>query len=157
MIYFDYNATTPLDSKVREAMLPFLGGDLGQPFEPAPDRTPRALSPGRSPRRSRDRAWLQAKRNGLYSGGTESANLAVMGTARHLKNRGLHIITSSIEHHAVLHACQYLAKKEGFEITYLPVDSQGLVSPESLRLSIRRTPFWSPLWRPTMKSAQFSR
>ncbi|MGH7968267.1 MAG: cysteine desulfurase family protein, partial [Limisphaerales bacterium] len=71
------------------------------------------------------------------SGGTESANLALFGTARLLRDKGRHIITSSIEHHAVLHSCQYLSRHEGFEITYLPVDREGLVSPESLRAAIR--------------------
>jgi cysteine desulfurase len=71
------------------------------------------------------------------SGGTESANLAVLGAARHLKSRGRHIITSQIEHHAVLHACEYLAKHDGFEVSYLPVDHQGRVSPESLLKALR--------------------
>jgi cysteine desulfurase len=71
------------------------------------------------------------------SGGTESVNLAVLGTARHLKPHGRHIITSVVEHHAVLHACKYLADKEGFEITYLPVNHEGLVEIESLKKAFR--------------------
>jgi cysteine desulfurase len=70
-------------------------------------------------------------------GGTESANLAVLGTARQLRSKGRHIITSSIEHHAVLHACRYLAAHENFEVTYLPVDRLGRVDPASLKPSIR--------------------
>src|SRR6266700_1343289 len=71
------------------------------------------------------------------SGGTESTNLAIFGAARLLKHKGRHIITSSVEHHAVLHCCDYLAKKEGSEVTYLPVDREGLVSPDSLTKALR--------------------
>ena len=71
------------------------------------------------------------------SGGTESVNLAIFGTARALKAKGRHLITSAIEHHSVLHCCEYLAKNEGSEVTYLPVDGQGLVSVEVLEKAIR--------------------
>jgi cysteine desulfurase len=71
------------------------------------------------------------------SGGTESANMAIFGAARLLKPKGRHLITSAVEHHAVLHACEYLAKKEGFELTVLPVDGEGIVSTDSLEKSIR--------------------
>ena len=71
------------------------------------------------------------------SGGTESNNLAIFGTARHLKSKGRHLITSSIEHHAVLHCFDYLARQEGFEVTRLPVNREGLVSPDDLSNAIR--------------------
>lgn len=71
------------------------------------------------------------------SGGTESNNLAIFGTARLLKSKGRHIITSVIEHHAVLHCVDYLEKKEGFEVTRLPVTQEGFVSPEDLKKAIR--------------------
>jgi len=71
------------------------------------------------------------------SGGTESVNLAILGTARLLKAKGRHLITSSVEHHAVLHCCEYLAKREGFEVTCLPVDSEGRVAIESLEQAFR--------------------
>src|SRR5439155_16975461 len=71
------------------------------------------------------------------SGGTESNNLAVFGAARHLRSKGRHLVTSAIEHHAVLHCCDYLEKKEGFEVTHLPVDSRGRVGVESLAAAIR--------------------
>lgn len=71
------------------------------------------------------------------SGGTESSNLAIFGTARLLKSRGRHVITSAIEHHAVLHAFDYLARREGFEVTRLPVDGGGFVSVDSLRAALR--------------------
>ena len=136
-IYFDYNATTPLDPAVGEAMLPFLGEIWGNPSS--------VHQIGRRARAVLDEAHetvagiLGCKPSEIIftSGGTESANLAVLGAARHLKPKGRHLITSVIEHHAVLHSCEYLAKNEGFEVSYLPVDSCGLVSIESLREAMR--------------------
>jgi cysteine desulfurase len=72
------------------------------------------------------------------SGATESCNQAILGTARLLKEKGRHIITSAIEHHAVLHPCEHLARKEGFELTILPVNWEGLVSPDDLEKAIRK-------------------
>src|SRR5438552_9579175 len=136
-VYFDYNATTPLDPQVRETMLPYLGEIWGNPSSVHHvGRQARALLDD-----ARDRAArvLGCKPSEMVftSGGTESANLAIFGAARLLKPKGKHIITSAVEHHAVLHCCDYLAKKEGFEVTYLPVDSQGRVAVESLEKAIR--------------------
>jgi cysteine desulfurase len=136
-IYFDYNATTPLDPLVREAMLPFLGEVWGNPSS--------VHHVGRKARaclddfRERTAKVLGCKPSEVIftSGGTESANLAIFGTARLLKSKGRHIITSAVEHHAVLHAFQYLAKKEGFETTILPVNREGLISPDDLARAIR--------------------
>jgi cysteine desulfurase len=136
-VYFDYNATTPLDPKVREAMLPFLGEIWGNPSS--------IHHIGRRARsildEARDRAalLLRGKPSEIIftSGGTESANLAIFGTARLLKARGHHIITSSIEHQAVLHACEHLARNEGFQLTCLPVDSGGRVDPSALEKALR--------------------
>ena len=126
--YFDYNATTPLDPAVRDAMLPFLGEVWGNPSS--------VHHVGREARArlddARDRAakFLGAKPSEIIftSGGTESNNLAVLGTARSLKAKGRHLITSSVEHHAVLHALDYLEKTEGFELTRLAVDAGGRVA-----------------------------
>ena len=71
------------------------------------------------------------------SGGTESNNLAIFGVARHFNDKGKHLITSAIEHHAGLHCFQYLAKKEGYSVTYLPVDASGRISPDDLAKAIR--------------------
>src|SRR5258706_3411390 len=136
-VYFDYNATTPLDPQVREAMMPYLGEVFGNPSSVHHvGRQARALLD-----EARDRAAkvLGSKPSEVIftSGGTESTNLAILGTARLLKPKGRHIITSSIEHHAVLYCCDYLAKKEGFEVTYLPVASEGRVAAESLEQAIR--------------------
>jgi cysteine desulfurase len=136
-IYFDYNATTPLDPAVREAMLPFLGEVWGNPSSVHHvGRKARALL---DDARDRCAKVLDAKPSEIIftSGGTESNNLAIFGTARLLKPKGRHLITSAIEHHAVLHCCEYLAKKEGFELTVLPVNQEGLVSPDDLKQAIR--------------------
>lgn len=73
----------------------------------------------------------------FMSGGTESVNLAILGSARCLKSKGRHIVTSSIEHHAVLHSCRYLAEKEGFEVSYVPVSREGFVAPDDVALALR--------------------
>lgn len=136
-IYFDYNATTPLDPQVREAMLPFLGEIWGNPSS--------VHQIGRKARafldefREQTAKVLHCRPSEVIftSGGTESANLAIFGSARSLKPKGRHVITSSIEHHAVLHSFQYLAKHEGFDLTILPVDRQGFISPEDLKRALR--------------------
>lgn len=138
MIYFDYNATTPLDTDVREAMLPYLDEIFGNPAS--------VHSIGRHARailddaRERVANTLGAKPSEITftSGATESNNLAIMGMARALRDQGRHLITSAIEHHAALHPCEYLADKEGFELTILPVDQEGRVSPDDLRAALRK-------------------
>lgn len=137
LIYFDYNATTPLDSRVREAMLPFLGELWGNPSSiHQVGRRARALL---DEARERVARVMGARPSEVIftSGGTESVNTAIFGAARLLKPKGRHLIASAIEHHAVLHACEYLAKREGFELTLLPVNREGLVSTESLAQAIR--------------------
>lgn len=136
-VYFDYNATTPLDPQVRAAMLPFLTEVWGNPSSVHHvGRQARALL---DEARERAAKVLASKPSEVVftSGGTESANLAIMGTARHLNSKGRHIITSAIEHHAVLRCCESLAQREGFEVTYLPVDHEGMVSPDSLARALR--------------------
>jgi cysteine desulfurase len=136
-IYFDYNATTPLDAYVRAAMLPFLDGVYGNPSSVHHvGRRARALLDEARERVAK--VWICKPSEVVFtSGGTESNNLAVFGTARALRDKGRHLITSTIEHHAVLHCFQYLEKKEGFEVTYLPSDSEGFVSPNDLEKAIR--------------------
>ena len=136
-VYFDYNATTPLDPQVRAAMLPFLGDVWGNPSSiHHVGRQARALL---DEARERAAKVLGSKPSEVVftSGGTESANLAILGTARHLQSKGRHIITSAIEHHAVLRCCEFLAEREGFEVTFLNVDREGLVSTNSLAKALR--------------------
>ena len=136
-VYFDYNATTPLDAEVRAAMVPFLDEFWGNPSSVHHvGRKARALLDD-----ARDRAarFLGAKPSEIIftSGGTEANNLAIFGTARALKAKGKHLITSAIEHDAVLQSFDYLEKKEGFEVTRLPVNSEGRVAPDDLKKAIR--------------------
>jgi len=136
-IYLDYNATTPLDPVVREAMLPFLGEEFGNPSSiHHVGRRARAFLDD-----ARDRVanvWKAKPSEVIFtSGGTEANNLAIFGTARLLRDKGRHLITSEIEHHAVLHCFEYLQRKEGFDVTYLPVDREGRISPDDLRAALR--------------------
>jgi cysteine desulfurase len=136
-IYFDYNATTPLDPVVRDAMLPFFDEVWGNPS--SVHHVGRKARSSLDELRERTATFLGAKPSEIIftSGGSESVNLAVFGSARLLKPKGRHLITSAVEHHAVLHSCEYLAKKEDFELTVLPVDSTGHVSVDSLKAAIR--------------------
>ena len=135
-VYFDHAATTPLDRRVLEAMLPAYQGVWGNPSS--------IYAEGREARRALDGARktiadiLGAKANDVIftSGGSESDNLALRGAAYASVRRGRHIITSAIEHHAVLHTVEQL-EHEGFEATYLPVDTEGFVSPDDLSRALR--------------------
>ena len=136
-IYFDYNATTPLDPAVREAMQPFLEAVWGNPSSVhRVGRQARALLDD-----ARDRAanFLGVKPSEISftSGGTEANNMALFGTARLLKPKGKHLITSAVEHHSVLQCFDYLEKKQGFAVTRLPVNSEGRVAVEDLQKAIR--------------------
>ncbi len=136
-VYFDYNATTPLDAAVRTAMLPFLEGEFGNPSSiHHVGRRARAFLDDARDRVARVFACKPSEVI-FTSGGTESNNLAVLGVARRFRDKGRHIITSAVEHHAVIHPCEYLSKKEGFELTVLPVDGAGRVSPDALRKALR--------------------
>lgn len=136
-IYLDYNATTPLDPAVRDVMLPFLGDNWGNPasVHHVGQRARAALDD------ARDRAacFLGAKPSEVIftSGGTESNNLAIFGAARLLKPKGNHMITSAIEHQAVLQCFDYLEAREGFVVTRLPVDNEGRVAPDDLSKAFR--------------------
>ncbi|HUQ43977.1 MAG TPA: cysteine desulfurase family protein [Candidatus Limnocylindria bacterium] len=130
-IYLDHAATTPLRREALEAMLPYLGGEFGNPSSPH--------SYGRRARAALDQAHerIAAGINAgpreiiLTSGGTEALNLALKGAAWAGKGRGHRIITSAVEHHAVLHPLQHL-EKFGFEIVELPVDRYGRVDPDQV-------------------------
>lgn len=136
-VYLDYNATTPLDPEIQAAMRPFLEEEFGNPSS--------IHHHGRRARAALDEArerisrLFQGKPSEVVftSGGTESVNLAILGTARALSQKGRHIVTSNIEHHAVLHACRYLEQFEGFEISLVPADRHGLIDPEQFNRSLR--------------------
>ncbi len=136
MIYLDNAATTPLDPRVLEAMLPWLGEQWGNPSSlHAAGRRARAAV---EDVRERVAAFIGARPGEIVftSGGSESDSLCLLGTAAARAGRGRHVLTTPIEHHAVLHCAERLAH-DGFEIEYLPVDSEGFVSPGELALRLR--------------------
>jgi cysteine desulfurase len=135
-IYLDYNATTPHDPEVIDAMRPFLETEFGNPssshwYGIAPKR---AVETAR--RQVADLLDCSPTEVVFTSGGTESNNHAIAGIARAMRSKGNHIITSKIEHPAVLEVCRHL-EVFGFETTYLPVDGQGMVSLSDIEQAIR--------------------
>ncbi len=135
-IYVDHNATTPLDREVLEEMLPFLQDDWGNPS--SVHWAARGPKSALDQARERVAALLNAAPLEIVfnSTGTEGDNHAIKGTALARKNKGNHIITTVVEHPAVLNTCKYL-EKEGFEVTYLNVDKMGMLDLDELRAAIR--------------------
>ncbi len=136
-IYLDYAATTPVREEVLEAMLPFFKEKFGNPGSINTFGS-EAMGAVDNARISISKI-LNAKLNEIiFTGsGTESINLAIKGIARANKQKGKHIITSKIEHPSVLESCKSL-EKEGFEITYLQPDSEGIISADKVKSSIRK-------------------
>jgi cysteine desulfurase len=136
-IYLDHAATTPVDIRVVEAMLPYFALQFGNASS--------LHAFGREARRAVEEARVsvarlinaQSEEIIFTSGGTESDNLAITGVAIANKGKGKHIITSSIEHHAVLDTCKHL-EEQGFKVTYLPVDQDGLIKIEEVEKAIAK-------------------
>ena len=135
-IYMDNAATTRVTQPVLEAMMPYLTTCYGNPSSVY--ETGREARKAIEKARQQTAAALGAQPGEIYftSCGTESDNWALRGAAYACRNKGKHIITSAIEHHAVLHTAQQL-EKEGFQVTYLPVDGEGLVDPAELEKAMR--------------------
>ena len=140
MMYLDHNATTPLRPEVLEAMLPYLGKQFGNASS--------YYRLGREAKNALEQSraiiarciGAQPAEIVFTSGGTESDNLALRGAAHALREKGDHIITSAIEHHAVLRTCEDL-QRDGFTVTRVPVDSNGRVNPDDIKRHISRRPF----------------
>lgn len=136
--YLDHAATTPTDPRVVEAMLPYFGECFGNPSSVY--RLGRMSLEALDDARSTVAAVLHCSPREIVftGGGSESNNLAIKGAAfaQRERGKGNHIVTSAIEHHAVLHACEAL-EEAGFETTVLPVDAQGLVDPDQFRAALR--------------------
>ena len=130
-IYLDYNATTPIDPEVAEAMRPYLSEHFGNPSSSHwyGLQTKKAVEQARG--QVADLLNCSPDEVVFTSGGSESNNYAIKGTAFAQRDKGNHIITSAIEHPAVIEVCKYLQEK-GFQITYLPVDEVGLVDSQQL-------------------------
>ncbi|MGI6359258.1 MAG: cysteine desulfurase NifS [Bacillota bacterium] len=135
-VYLDHAATTPVHPEVLSAMLPYFSADYGNAS--SVHHFGRKVRIAVDQARSSVAEAIGAKPQEIYftSGGTEADNLAILGTARQLANKGKHIITSGIEHHAVLETCQAL-EKQGYDVTYLPVDETGLVRVQDVEAAIR--------------------
>ena len=135
-VYLDHAATTAVHPRVLEAMLPFFGEKYGNPSS--------VYSIARESRQAVDRARdtvanvIGARPNEVVftSGGSESDNLAIKGVAFARRAKGNHLITTCIEHHAVLHTFEYLEKRFGFRVTYLPVDAYGVVDLTALERAV---------------------
>ncbi len=136
LIYLDHAATTPVDPAVLDAMLPYLTEQWGNPSG--------IYSIARQAKRAVEEArediadvFLCSPNEIVFTGsGSEGANLALKGVAYARRDEGRHVITTQIEHHAVLHTCHRL-EREGFEVTYLPVDRHGIVDLDALRAAVR--------------------
>lgn len=138
-IYLDMQATTPVDPRVLDAMMPFMTGLYGNPHSRTHAygwETEKAVEEAR--KHIADLIGADPKEIIFTSGATESNNMSIKGVARFLKKSGTkkHIITSQTEHKCVLDSCRHL-QDEGFDITYLPVDSGGLISLEQLEKAMR--------------------
>lgn len=134
-VYLDYSATTPVKDEVLQEMIPYFSEKFGNPSS--------LYTQGLEAKAALDKARKQvadligASPSEIYftGCGSEADNWAVLGAADKLKEKGRHIITTKIEHHAILHACQFL-EKEGFEVTYLDVEPDGSVRPETLEAAV---------------------
>ncbi|HHY45351.1 MAG TPA: cysteine desulfurase NifS [Firmicutes bacterium] len=135
-VYLDHSSTTPVRAEVLSVMMPFFAQAFGNAS--SIHRWGREARVGVETAREKVAYLLGAEPSEIVftSGGTEADNLALRSTAHLLRSKGNHIITTAVEHHAVLHTCQVL-EKEGYEVTYLPVDKYGMVSVESVREAIR--------------------
>lgn len=135
-VYMDHSATTPVDPEVFKALIPYFNDRYGNPSS--------IYSLGREAREAVDRARVQvaslinAKPGEIYftSGGTEADNQAIISYMMTNKDRGNHLITTAVEHHAVLDACRFL-ERQGFELTVLPIKPDGLVDPEELKAALK--------------------
>src|SRR5213592_1803621 len=135
-IYMDYHATTPVDPRVVEAMVPYFTehfGNAASRNHPFGWEAEEAVEKAR--KQVADLIGANAKEIVFTSGASESDNLAIKGVAEFYREKGNHIITSKIEHKAVLDTCKRL-EKEGFEVTYLDVDKFGMVHPEQVEAAI---------------------
>ena len=134
-VYLDYSATTPVKEEVLKEMIPYFTEKFGNPSS----LYDKGLESKDAVTHAREQVadLINAKPSEVYftAGGTESDNWALFGTAEKLKSKGNHIITTKIEHHAILHSCAYL-EKEGYEVTYLDIDKDGRISLKQLEEAI---------------------
>jgi len=137
LIYMDHNATTPLDPRVLEAMMPYLTTHFGNASSVSHQfGLEAAAAVDKARTQVADLLGATAAEVVFTSGATESDNTAIKGVAWASRDKGRHIVTTSIEHRAVLETCRFL-ETEGFEVTYVPVDSNATVDPDDVRKALR--------------------
>jgi cysteine desulfurase len=139
-IYLDYNATTPIAPEVVDAMLPYLGAEFGNPSSSHAYGTAAHAGVERARQQVADLIGCLADEIVFTGAGSEANNLAIKGVAfarRDGSGRSDHLITSAVEHPAVLNTCIYLVERFGFQLTVLPVDGAGLVDPDDVSRAIR--------------------
>lgn len=138
LIYLDHAATTPTRKEVVDSMLPYFYESYGNPSSiySFANQNKEAIEDARE----LVAAAIGANEREIFftSGGTESDNWAIQGVAQNYKSKGNHIITTTIEHHAVLHTCEFL-EKNGYEVTYIDVDEYGIVDPQKIKEAIKET------------------
>jgi cysteine desulfurase len=130
-VYLDYNATTPIDPAVAEAMMPFINTHFGNPSSSHLFGTEAKRALEKARKQVAEMLGCGVDEIIFTSGGSESNNYAIRGAAFANRNKGNHIITSSVEHPAVTEVCSFL-ERNGFKVTYLPVDEYGMVDPQSV-------------------------
>src|SRR6056297_2738938 len=135
-IYLDHNATTPIAPEVADAMRPFLDQYFGNPSSTHSFGTQAKMAVEKARSQVASLIHCDPPEIIFTSGGTESNNYAIKGVALANRKKGNHIITTSIEHPAVIEVCIYL-ERQGFEVTYLPVDKYGMVSPGDVAEAMR--------------------
>ena len=139
-IYLDYNATTPIAPEVVDAMLPYLRAEFGNPSSSHVYGTAAHVGVEQARQQVSDLIGCQPDEIVFTGAGSEANNLAIKGVAfarRDRSDRCDHLITSAVEHPAVLNTCMYLVERFGFQLTVLPVDSMGQVDPDAVRRAIR--------------------
>lgn len=136
--YFDHAGTSPLDGEVLQAMKPYFQEKFGNPSSIYQEGQQAERAVSRAREQVQNLINAEDSREIIFTGsGTEADNLAIKGVAMAREDRGRHIITSEIEHHAVLHTCEFLQDQLGFEVTYLSVDENGFIDLDELKNSIR--------------------
>jgi len=134
-IYLDYAATTPTDPEVVKAMLPYFNHSFGNPSSLYSYGQENKVALDAARKTVADAIGAQSDEIIFTSGGTEADNSALCGVAWANREKGNHIITTAVEHHAVLETCHFLSQN-GFDVTYLPVDAKGLVDPDDIKKAL---------------------
>lgn len=134
-VYLDYSATTPVKDKVLQEMIPYFSEKFGNPSSLYDKGLEAKAAVTHAREQVASLIGAQPREVFFTAGGTESDNWVVFGVADKLKDKGNHIITTKVEHHAMLHSCQFL-EKHGYDVTYLDIDKDGRIRPEELEAAI---------------------